>query len=445
MSREWKRYILVLAGAMLVFAAPVSSLADAGFVAPLSEIPLTSPLEGGARAAGMGFVTMAVADGATAIISNPAAMARLNRVELSGGLRRNALSVDGEMAGSGFSTDLTGTDFASFRFAYPFPTFRGSLVFGLSAEQIYDFSDDRLAAYEDEITWQEGPGDEQTGVWASEEDYIADGGVTAFSAACALDVSSTVSLGATVSYLTGEYSKAWGWDIYDDYDLSDKYTDVHIVERYDADVNGWRFTLGSLFYLTEGLSVGLALDTPTTLTFDGTARDYIELRTTVPESTSVSEGTILFSDKVTLPFAFRGGVAYAPLDFVVVGADFNYTDWSQMDYEGRITDTDEGPGGLQRHALYDETLGFGVGAEVTVPTWPLRVRGGYAYRPLAYNGLEVTEDRSFFTVGAGVLIDTVLAIDVAWVSGSYTRVDDDFAYEENIDESALIMEAAYRF
>jgi len=445
MSREWKRYILVLAGALLMLGAPAASLADAGFVAPVSEIPLTNPLASGARAAGMGFVTMAVADDATAITSNPAAMTRLNRVELSGGFRRNALAVDGEMAGSGFETDLSGTDFTSLRFAYPFPTFRGSLVFGLSAERIYDFSDDRLAAYEDEISWQEGPSGEQSGVWASEEDYIADGGVTAYSAACAVDVSPTISLGATLSYLSGDYSKAWKWDVYDDYDLSDMYTDVHMVERYDADVSGVRATLGGLFYVAEGLSIGVALDTPTTLTFEGTARDYMQLVTTDPESTTVSESGALFSDKVTLPFAFRGGVAYTPVDFLLVGADVSYTDWSQMDYEGRITDTDEGPGGLQRHALYEEKLGFGAGAEVTIPSWPLRFRGGYAYSPLAYNGLEVTTDRSYFTLGAGVLIDTVLAIDLAWLSGSYTRVDDDFAFEEKIDDSALVVEAAYRF
>jgi long-subunit fatty acid transport protein len=445
MTRAIGKHILVLAGALLVLAQSAPALADSGFVSPLSEIPLTNPMVRGARAAGMGFVAMAVADDATAMTTNPAAMARLQRVELSGGFRRNALNVDGEMAGTGFGTELSATDFSSLRFAYPFPTFRGSLVFGLSAERIYDFTDDRLAAYEDEISWQESPGNEQTGVWASREDYIADGGVTALSAACAVDVSPAISLGAALSYLSGEYSKTWRWDIYDDYDLSETYTDVHMAERYDADVSGLRATFGGLFYVAEGLSVGVALDTPVTLTFEGSSSDYIELVTTVPESSSVSEGSVLFSDKVTLPFAFRAGVAYAPVDLVVLGADVTYTDWSQMDYEGRITDTEDGADGLSRRTLYEEKVGFGLGAEVTVPSWPLRVRGGYAYSPMAYDGLEVTSERSYFTLGAGILIDTVLTVDVAWLMGSYTRTDDVYAFEEQVDDSALVLEASYRF
>ena len=380
MRKEWLRHIPVLAVALLALVLPAMSSADSGFVAPLGEIPLTNTLVTSARAAGMGFVTMAVADDATSITSNPAALARLNRVELSGGFRRSALTIDGEMADSAFGTDLTGTDFTSLRFAYPFPTFRGSLVFGLSAERLFDFGDDRLAAYSDSISWDENPGQTETGLWASEEDYLADGGITALSAACAVDVSPTISLGATVSYLTGDYAKDWSWDIYDDYDMSDRYTDVHIVEQYDADISGLRGTLGALFYVTEGLSVGVAVDTPTTLTFDGTERNYTELVTTVPESTVVSDWRAYFSDKVTLPFVFRGGVAYAPVDFAVVGVDVSYTDWSEMDYEGRITDTEEGSDGLQRRALYDEKVGFGVGAEITVPTWPLRLRGGYVHR-----------------------------------------------------------------
>ena len=446
MSRKRLTYIPVLAGALMLLVSAPGARADSGFVAPLGEIPLTNPLVTGARAAGMGFVSMAVADDATAITSNPAAMARLHRVELSGGFRRSMLAIEGEMAGSPFTTDLTGTDFASFRFAYPFPTFRGSLVFGLSAERIYDFSDDRLAAYEDAITWEENPGEDPwTDVWASEEDYIAGGGITALSTACALDASPNISLGVTVSYLTGDYSKDWFWDIYDDHDVSDRYTDVHIAEQYRADISGWRWTLGGLFYVMEGLSVGVAMDTPTTLTLDGTSRSYTELVATDPDSTTISDWSVLFSDKIKVPFAFRGGVAYAPLDFIVVGVDFNYSDWTQMDYAGRITETEPGEGGLQRRALYDEKLGYGVGTEVTIPSWPLRVRAGYVHRPIAYNGLEVLSDRSYFTVGGGVLIDTVLAVDIAWIKAAYERADSDYAYEESIDESALIVEATYRF
>ncbi len=140
MSRKWLTYIPVLAGVLATLVLSPAVRADSGLVAPLGELPLTNTLATGARAAGMGFVSMAIADDGTAITSNPAGLTRLNRIELSGGFRRGALTIDGEMAGSGFSTDLTGTAFSSVRFAYPFPTFRGGLVFGVSAERIFDFA-----------------------------------------------------------------------------------------------------------------------------------------------------------------------------------------------------------------------------------------------------------------------------------------------------------------
>ena len=56
-----------------------------------------------------------------------------------------------------------------------------------------------------------------------------------------------------------------------------------------------------------------------------------------------------------------------------------------------------------------------------------------------------TRDRSYYTLGAGILIDTVLAVDVAWMKGSYERADSDFEYFESVETSALIVEATYRF
>jgi len=365
----------------------------------------------------------------------------LNRVELSGGFRRRSFGIDGEISGTEFGgdEDLTGTDLSLLRFAYPFPTFRGSLVLGFSADRIYDFAGDRFATYYGEIQWEEASGESLTGVWSNRENYVSDGAITALSVACALEASPTVSLGVALSYLVGDHSMGFDWDVHDNLDLSETYDEVHFRDRSEADVTGVRGTIGGLFYLAEGLSIGVAVDTPTAVTFDGTRWGYD--RIVMPDSTTVSEWSAYFSDKVTLPFAFRAGVAYAPADFIIVGADLNYSDWSEIDYEGRITEIEQGA----KRSLYDEKVGYGIGAELTVPSWPLRIRGGYAYRPIAYNGLDVTSERTYFTLGAGVLIDTVLAIDVAWVDGTYERADSDFEYRESVETSALIVEATYRF
>ncbi|MCK4510650.1 hypothetical protein KAW64_02875, partial [bacterium] len=131
MTRQWlTKCASILSGGLMLLVLSPAARADETrfFVAPLEELALTTPLVTGARAAGMGFVSMAVADDGSAITSNPAAMARLNRAELCGGFMRSAFAIEGERLGDKFLGDLSGTDFASFRFAYPFATFRGSLV-----------------------------------------------------------------------------------------------------------------------------------------------------------------------------------------------------------------------------------------------------------------------------------------------------------------------------
>ncbi len=83
-----------------------------------------------------------------------------------------------------------------------------------------------------------------------------------------------------------------------------------------------------------------------------------------------------------------------------------------------------------------------------MPSWPLRLRAGYMTRPIAYQGLEIDRNRSYFTLGAGVLVDTVFAIDVAWLGGGFERSaedDGDRYYSEKVDDTAFIVEAAYRF
>lgn len=447
MISERKHRPLLLAVSLTVLMQVCPAEADSGFVAPVEEIPLTSPLLTGARSLGMGGVGVAIADDATALTYNPAGLARLRRIEIAGSFRRGTRDVDGEMSGSHFESSISGTDISSFRAAYPFPTFRGSLVVGLSMDRLYDFTEDRLAAYEGSVTWDEdGDGEpDSEGNWGQTEDYLSDGGLTAWSLGAAVDVSPKMAIGATLSYLTGDYAYDFRWDLEDVDDVSETYSDVTLIEEYVADASGLRGTVGAIFYASDKLSFGMAVDSPVTLRFEGSERIYVRKTGEVSQDTDTGEQTVLFTDEITFPFAFRAGVAYAPVDLVLVGADVHYSDWSEMDYFGRITETAEGEAGLERRSLYDETLGYALGLEVMVPSWPLRLRGGYASRPIAYRGLDIGADRSFFTVGAGLLIDTVLALDVAWVRGTQDRSDDEYAFDESLSSEALILEATYRF
>jgi long-subunit fatty acid transport protein len=133
-------------------------------------------------------------------------------------------------------------------------------------------------------------------------------------------------------------------------------------------------------------------------------------------------------------------VAVRPADFVLLGVDVAFSDWTELERELELFAGEAG-----RRKDYTATTDVRLGAEVTVPSWPVRLRAGYMTRPIAYSGLDIDSDRSYFTLGAGLLIDTVLAIDVAWVKGAYERSSAAFDYEESVDDAAVLVEAAYRF
>ncbi|MFH1503012.1 MAG: outer membrane protein transport protein [Candidatus Eisenbacteria bacterium] len=443
-ERKLSPLLAACLAALVLSVVPASG--DSGYVAPREEIPLTTPLTTGARSLGMGGVAVAVADDATAVTVNPAGLARLQRIEVSAGFSRSSTDATGEMAGSAFESSISHTDLSSLRVAYPFPTFRGSLVIGLSSERVFDFTVDRLAQYEGVVSWIE-PGDDEasSGDWKQFEDYLSDGGVYAWSGAVAVDLSPSMAAGVTLSYYTGEYSRAFRWDLEDVNGLSEAYDEVRYVEESTADVTGLGATLGAIYYASDQLSFGLAIDTPVTLTFEGTLSEYTSLEPPDTSRRHLREDPVLFSDEITLPFAVRAGVSYSPTDLLLLGADVSYTDWSELDYAGPLTVTVEDGGTPVRRSLYEESVGYAVGVELLVPSWPLRLRGGYSSRPLAYQGLTIDSDRSCFTLGAGLLIDTVLALDVAWVKGAYDRSDEEYAFAESVADEALVLEATYRF
>ncbi len=100
---------------------------------------------------------------------------------------------------------------------------------------------------------------------------------------------------------------------------------------------------------------------------------------------------------------------------------------------------------------YSATVGVRAGIEVLVPRVPIRLRGGYAYDPVAYDFLlgkssRITQDHRDVTFGAGFLVANSFALDFAGVVGSFRREDAEFpqVFEKRSDRHAYLS-GAYRF
>ena len=93
-----------------------------------------------ARALGMGNAFNALSDDASASYFNPAGFALLKKMELSGGLSFTNFNNNTTFFGNQTEDNTTNTSLNRISFALPFPTYQGSLVFGLSYHNSKDLS-----------------------------------------------------------------------------------------------------------------------------------------------------------------------------------------------------------------------------------------------------------------------------------------------------------------
>ena len=97
---------------------------------------------------------------------------------------------------------------------------------------------------------------------------------------------------------------------------------------------------------------------------------------------------------------------------------------------------------------YQDVLRYHLGVEYKVPTIALDLRAGYFTDPIPFVGprnldpiadyppIRIATDRRFFTLGAGLLLDGVVQIDLAWLQGSFEQtevVDDTIVEAHNMD------------
>ena len=93
-----------------------------------------------ARALGMGNSYIGLSDDASASFFNPAGLGLLKRLEFSGGISHLTYNNDAEFFNNSTSYSNSNTAFNRISFAFPFPTLRGSLVFGLTYQTTKDLT-----------------------------------------------------------------------------------------------------------------------------------------------------------------------------------------------------------------------------------------------------------------------------------------------------------------
>jgi len=367
----------------------------------------------GARALGMGGAYTAVANDATALVYNPAGLARVIRIEFYGGLTHQRINNKTDL-GFGFNDGRiqNNTRFGSGNLVLPVPTYRGSLVLAFGVNRVKSF--DRAMQFSSNLN-----GSDEKGI------ETESGGIYLWSFGAAIDVSPNISVGGALNYWNGKDNYTWLYEkIIDQFFI--RYDDA-IKDRY----SGFNLKLGVRTQPNKFLTVGATIESPVTFTIK---EDWLQAT-----NGELDNGNSEY--KITLPFSLGTGMALN-LNNLTIAGDINFTDWTQMEYK-RLEDIADANRQIQD--TYKATLRYHLGAEFLVPRISTTLRAGFFRNPLPFKAEWVKKDREFFTTGVGFLIDQVMTLDIAWAYGSWELKNFTPGLTEKYTVNQIFVSTAYRF
>jgi long-subunit fatty acid transport protein len=425
MIRRWISMVLIVFY-FLLFSFFTAHSQDLGVV---DEASAGNFFGVGARAMGMGGAYTAVANDATALFYNPAGLARVKRIEFSGGLTHQRLSnktgdltfVGLQSPGINFNDGRvqSNTRLSSANIVLPVPTYRGSLVFGFGVNRIKSFDKTMEFSF---------PADGSSGIESES------GGLYMWSFGGAVDISPNVSVGGAFNFFSGTDNYSWLYEgSYNDDNLSFKYKyDDTIKDRY----TGFNLKLGIRVQPNKFLIVGGTIESPVTYTIN---EDWTQQTTDTTEYTYYDSGSPEY--KISLPFSLGLGIALNFNNLILAG-DINYADWTQMEYK-RLADMADANRMIQDS--YTDVLRWHVGAEYLFPTIGTTLRVGYYQNPLPYKSQWIKKDRKYLTAGFGFLIDQVMTVDLAWVHGGWETNDFNINLAEKYSTNQIFLTTTYHF
>ena len=446
--------VLALTGSLAASAAAQSF--DLGYD-QLYEPLIQGPALPGARATALGgAVTASVQDG-SALWFNPAALARIPRIEISGDLIHNRMT--GESLPLSLASpfiapavemtqaDLRRTRLGSAYITIPVPTYRGALT--LAGGMTITHELDRVLSskltyaagtYID--TLDAGPTADQIETIGFQDDQR--GFVRAWQFGFGVDISPRVSVGAAAVYFNGQMDFASQTSTrgtrYEDTTFSTPIFTYDVMDDRTTreNMSGWGGHIGMLFRPRNNVSIGATIRSPVKLTIDS---DILGSTLYEPDTLFADDQyDYLTTRRLQLPFSLAAGGAWLYRQ-LLVAVDVGYTDWSQTEYKDSPALTQYNDA-LSKS--YRESMSIGGGVEWIIPRASTTLRAGARWAQLPFRADWIADERITLSAGAGFLIDQTMAIDLALAHETWRGGNPVFGFDERYATTRILATAAYR-
>lgn len=438
----------------------------------------------GARAIAMGGAYTGVASDYSAIYWNPAGLAQMQYSEFTAGLSYLSTKDNSTFFGSAESYTNSSTALNSLGLVHKVPTLRGNLVLGfgfhrqanfLSGMSFTGFNPNSSIIQTYARNGAQYPSDISGNI--AYQLYLADidtvqgtfvspitnrvtqlahvlesGGLNNWSVSGALDIAKEVSLGLTLTYVSGTYRYDRRYEEQDRVRIYQSFPydfDRFTLEEYvDGDISGFNAKFGLMYRVPDRFRLGLAVKTPTAFTvkenFGSYARAYFDNGDIKPNDKPFED--LASGDYgVRTPWIFSAGASVILGDLVLSG-DVEYTDWTQMEFKDATSDVMAQNRDFK--TLFRPTADLRAGAEYSFGGG-LRLRGGFMMNRSPYEGDPSSFDQKYITGGLGIPLGGSTMLDLTYARGWWdtfrTNYNSTSRVNESIATSTIVATFSHRF
>lgn len=414
-----------------------------------------------ARALGMGNSYIGLSDDGSASFFNPAGFGLLKRLEFTGGLNYSNFDNNVDFFGQSTAYSNSNTQLNRLSFAFPFPTLRGSLVFGLSYHTTKDLtSATKFDAFNNgnnsliqDLLDTDIPFDlyltdlnNQTPIMGNINQsgtILNSGGIDNWTFSGAIEIYRNLFIGANLNIISGDFRSVNDYyeddtqNIYqgrtdpDEPDTEDFRT-FYLNRIIDWDLSGWDAKFGFLYQFENYARFGLTIQFPKTYDIneeflvDGRSEFGTGFNPRLPDD---------YSDEVeyeiVTPFELGAGLSYN-FRGLILSAQATIIDYSQIEFNNQDGLSEQFVESLNKD-IKDQlrsVINYNLGIEYSLPNSGVRLRSGFFIQPSPYQNDPSEFDRKYFTAGIGLLADETIGIDIAYAHGWWKDFGDNYSTDE---------------